>query len=416
MSARTARTGGGRTNRGGADLGARTGSAPVLTTARSRGELTHRPNATGRRTGRADMNQYNRHFEENFGKNQESLHGAHRATATTMNVRDIMLNSARKIYDPGFDVEDIDGDGKVSEREKQAVVNMMDMDGDGYLDPEEKELLEQITRAKDADKMGKAPVVHLVDLDGDGQIDEAEEALMRSLADVDGDGIVDSTDVYLAKIQYRANQIGRDDVVDMSGDGKISDLELRHEREAAGRKYVIEDFVQRNRNIIHEFNPLYKRMSHWEQRDDLMHEFKDSVSFADVFKALTEKEHVMKRCTSNQVRHCLARDALDRLEEQAGAAGPTASGRLRRHADGPWARKMMPEEAALGHHGYNTARALHEARLERCFTPRLLQHERPNALGTRFCKNKGNIPGYGNFSSYGAAMVKATGKTFSNTR
>ena len=85
--------------------------------------------------------------------------------------------------------------------------------------------------------------------------------------------------------RYRANQIGRDDVVDMSGDGKISDLELRHEREAAGRKYVIEDFVQRNRNIIHEFNPLYKRMSHWEQRDDLMHEFKDSVSFADVFKA-----------------------------------------------------------------------------------------------------------------------------------
>ena len=29
-----------------------------------------------------------------------------------------------------------------------------------------------------------------------------------------------------------------------------------------------------------------------------------------------------------------------------------------------------------------------QARLERCFTPRLLQHERPNALGTRFCKNK----------------------------
>ena len=29
---------------------------------------------------------------------------------------------------------------------------------------------------------------------------------------------------------------------------------------------------------------------------------------------------------------------------------------------------------------------------------------------------EGNIPGYGNFSSYGAAMVKATGKTFSNTR
>ena len=82
----------------------------------------------------------------------------------------------------------------------------MDMDGDGYLDPEEKELLEQITRAKDADKMGKAPVVHLVDLNGDGQIDEAEEALMRSLADVDGDGIVDSTDVYLAKIQYVAQR------------------------------------------------------------------------------------------------------------------------------------------------------------------------------------------------------------------
>ena len=41
-----------------------------------------------------------------------------------------------------------------------------------------------------------------------------------------------------------------------------------------------------------------------------------------------------KRRASRQVRHCLARDALDRLEEQAGAAGPTASGRLRRHMDG----------------------------------------------------------------------------------
>ena len=43
-------------------------------------------------------------------------------------------------------------------------------------------------------------------------------------------------------------------------------------------------------------------------------------------------------------------------------------GKVRKQADGPWARRLMTEEAELDTHGYETARRAHEKRLERCFT------------------------------------------------
>ena len=80
-----------------------------------------------------------------------------------------------------------------------------------------------------------------------------------------------------------------------------------------------------------------------------------------------------------------------------------ARGRVRReHATGRW-RAQKPEEVSLERHGYDTARRAHEERLTRIFTPR------PH---NEFAKTKGNKPEYGNFSNYGAFMVRQTGKTF----
>ena len=291
------------------------------------------------------------------------------------------------------------------------MVKMMDMDNDGTIDGDERALLQSITRKNDPDM--HRPMVHLVDLDGDGVVSAEEAALLSSIADVDGDGQVNERDVYLAKIQFRCNKIKHADVVDVSGDGKISDLELRHAREAAGRKYVIEDFIQQNWHQMAEMNPLFRTMSRKEQRQVLFDEFDNSGCFADVHKELEERQHVMRRSTSSQVRHSLLRKPGAELP-----AGPSAGsyGTMRKQSDGPWARRLAPEEHSLEHHGYSTARRVHEDRLERCFTARLPEPERPNALGTRFSKDKGNIPGYGNFSAYGSFMVKVTGKTFSNTR
>ena len=131
-----------------------------------------------------------------------------------MNVRDIMLHSARKEWDPGYDVEDINHDGKVSAREHELVTKLMDIDHDGVLDAEEKDLLRQITKNPAEASMHPTVSVNAMDLDGDGIIDEAEEALFRSIADVDGDGVVDARDIYLAKVQFRCNKITREDVVD----------------------------------------------------------------------------------------------------------------------------------------------------------------------------------------------------------
>lgn len=407
MSARSARVGGGRTNEAAATAGARSMSGP---------ETKPETKTTGRQTGRQHANQYNRKFAEVHKQSEmaQSLSGSHKATATTMNVRDIMLHSARKEWDPGYDVEDINRDGHVSAREHELVTKLMDIDHDGVLDAEEKDLLRQITKNPQEAALHPTVSVNAMDLDGDGIIDEAEEALFRSIADVDGDGVVDARDIYLAKIQFKCNKITHADVVDLSGDGKISDLELRHAREDAGRKYVVEDFINRNRNVMSEYNPLFKQMSHAEQRAYLCREYQDRTSFADVHKELEEREHVMARSTSNQVRHCLTR--VPRPKTAADAPGYGTHGKVRKQADGPWARRLMTEEAELDTHGYETARRAHEKRLERCFTPRVPQHERPNAYGTRFSKDKGNIPGYGNFSTFGSFMVKATGKTFSNTR
>ena len=74
----------------------------------------------------------------------------------------------------------------------------------------------------------------------------------------------------------------------------------------------------------------------------------------------------------------------------------------REHATGRW-RAQKPEEVSLERSGYDTARRAHEERLTRIFTPR------PHS---EFAKTKGNIPEYGNFSNYGAFMVRQTGKTF----
>ena len=116
----------------------------------------------------------------------------------------------------------------------------------------------------------------------------------------------------------------------------FAELGLRHAREDAGRKYVVEDFINRNRNVMSEYNPLFKQMSHAEQRAYLCREYQDRTSFADVHKELEEREHVMARSTSNQVRHCLTR--APRPKTAADAPGYGTHGKVRKQADGPWAR------------------------------------------------------------------------------
>ena len=92
MSARSARVGGGRTNEAAATAGARSMSGP---------ETKPETKTTGRQTGRQHANQYNRKFAEVHKQSEmaQSLSGSHKATATTMNVRDIMLHSAREEWD-----------------------------------------------------------------------------------------------------------------------------------------------------------------------------------------------------------------------------------------------------------------------------------------------------------------------------
>jgi Ca2+-binding EF-hand superfamily protein len=146
---------------------------------------------------------------------------------------------------------DTDGDGQLSETEREAMRNArrdemmkrIDTDGDGKISPEEREAAQAEREAMRAER--DAERTKREDTDGDGKVSDAERAAaqtqrvqdMHTRYDANGDGKL-TTDELGASRRFR----GDASKADTNGDGVISNDELQKSMEDSRRNGRRGDF------------------------------------------------------------------------------------------------------------------------------------------------------------------------------